>query len=172
MRRIIPRASALLSPPLRRGGFLSLLFAVLFAISSSAYAVEPDEVLKDPALEARARAISQELRCLVCQNQSIDDSDADLARDLRVLVRERLQAGDGDEAVLDYVVSRYGDFVLLKPPFKATTYVLWLAPAFILIVGALAIVLFFRRRAGISEPAPLTPEERRRLARLTGEEGT
>jgi cytochrome c-type biogenesis protein CcmH len=157
--------------PLQGGGIFCLLLVLLLAIATSASAVEPGEMLKDPGLEARARAISQELRCLVCQNQSIDDSDADLARDLRVLVRERLKAGDGDQAVKDYVVSRYGDFVLLKPPFKAKTYVLWLAPAVILALGALAIVIFFRRRGSVPEPPPLTAEERRRLARLTREEG-
>ena len=97
-----------------------------------AHAIQPDEVLADPALEARAREIGRELRCLVCQNQSIDDSDADLARDLRVLVRERLQAGDSDRQVVDYVVSRYGDFVLLRPPVKPATYALWFGPLLIL----------------------------------------
>jgi len=119
---------------------------VLCLAAVSAGAVNPDEMLDDPALEARAREISKGLRCLVCQNQSIDDSDADLARDLRVLVRERLAAGDSDGQVIDYVVSRYGDFVLMRPPFKATTYALWLGPALIAGLGVLAVVAFYRRR--------------------------
>ncbi len=137
----------------------------------SAGAVNPDEMLDDPALEARAREISKELRCLVCQNQSIDDSDADLARDLRVLVRERLVAGDSDGQVIDYVVSRYGDFVLMRPPFKATTYALWLGPALIAGLGILAVVVFYRRRAAAAAgdraaPPPLTEDEKRRLETL------
>ncbi len=136
----------------------------------SAGAVNPDEMLDDPALEARAREISKGLRCLVCQNQSIDDSDADLARDLRVLVRERLVAGDSDGQVIDYVVSRYGDFVLMRPPFKASTYALWLGPALIAGLGILAVVTFYRRRAaaagdGTAQP-PLTEDEKRRLETL------
>ena len=111
---------------------------VLCLAAVSAGAVNPDEMLDDPALEARAREISKGLRCLVCQNQSIDDSDADLARDLRVLVRERLVSGDSDGQVIDYVVSRYGDFVRLRPPFKAPTYALWLGPALIGGAGLLA----------------------------------
>ncbi len=105
------------------------------AISSPAYAVQPDEVMADTTKEARARALSLQLRCLVCQNQSIDDSDAPLARDLRVLVRERITAGDSDSDVMDYVVARYGDFVLLKPPFKLSTLVLWLSPILLLAAG-------------------------------------
>ncbi len=137
----------------------------------SAGAVNPDEMLDDPALEARAREISKGLRCLVCQNQSIDDSDADLARDLRVLVRERLAAGDSDGQVIDYVVSRYGDFVLMRPPFKATTYALWLGPALIGGLGVLAVVAFYRRRTAAgarrgTAPPPLTEDEKRRLETL------
>ena len=144
---------------------------VLCLAAVSAGAVNPDEMLDDPALEARAREISKGLRCLVCQNQSIDDSDADLARDLRVLVRERLAAGDGDGQVIDYVVSRYGDFVLMRPPFKATTYALWLGPALIGGLGVLAVVAFYRRRraAGArrgTAPPPLTEDEKRRLETL------
>ena len=128
-------------------------------------------MLDDPALEARAREISKGLRCLVCQNQSIDDSDANLARDLRVLVRERLVAGDSDGQVIDYVVSRYGDFVLMRPPFKATTYALWLGPAVIAGLGILAVMAFYRRRtaAGARQrtaPPPLTEDEKRRLKTL------
>ncbi len=112
-----------------------------------AQAVNPDEVLADPALETRARDISQELRCVVCQNQSIDDSDADLARDLRVLVRARLKAGDSDDEVIAYVVSRYGDFVLLRPPVKGATFILWFGPLLIVIVGAIGLFFYFRRAA-------------------------
>lgn len=141
-------------------------------------AVEPGEKLASPALEARAREVSKELRCLVCQNQSIDDSDAELAHDLRLVVRERITAGDSDREVLDYVVSRYGDFVLLRPPFKASTYVLWLGPALIFVSGAVAIAMFYRRRVttgpGATEvgAADLSDGERRRLARLLEDERT
>jgi cytochrome c-type biogenesis protein CcmH len=144
---------------------------VLCLAAVSAGAVNPDEMLDDPALEARAREISKGLRCLVCQNQSIDDSDANLARDLRVLVRERLVAGDSDGQVIDYVVSRYGDFVLMRPPFKAATYALWFGPALIGGLGILAVVAFYRRRtaAGARQgtaPPPLTEDEKRRLETL------
>ncbi len=144
---------------------------VLCLAAVSAGAVNPDEMLDDPALEARAREISKGLRCLVCQNQSIDDSDADLARDLRVLVRKRLAAGDSDGQVIDYVVSRYGDFVLMRPPFKATTYALWLGPALIAGLGVLAVVAFYRRRTAAgarrgTAPPPLTEDEKRRLETL------
>jgi cytochrome c-type biogenesis protein CcmH len=142
---------------------------MVLLMATPAPAVEPDEILADPALEARAREISKDLRCLVCQNQSIDDSDAQLARDLRVLVRERLTAGSTDREVIDYVVSRYGDFVLLKPPFKSTTLILWIGPGVIVGLGLLAVVLLFRRRrhaAGAFEPAPLSVEEERRLRAL------
>jgi cytochrome c-type biogenesis protein CcmH len=154
------------SHPLR-----AVVLAVLAAamMVSAAAAVEPDEILADPALEARAREIGKELRCLVCQNQSIDDSDAELARDLRVVVRERLTAGDGDQEVIDYVVSRYGDFVLLKPPFKLSTYALWLGPGVIAIVAILALVAFYRRRsrtAGRDAAAPLSESESKTLAAL------
>ena len=148
-----------------------VLGLVLCLAAVSAGAVNPDEMLDDPALEARAREISKGLRCLVCQNQSIDDSDADLARDLRVLVRERLVAGDSDGRVIDYVVSRYGDFVLMRPPFKATTYALWLGPALIGGLGVLAVVAFYRRRTAAgarrgTAPPPLTEDEKRRLETL------
>lgn len=152
------------------GEVTAVLFAVLMAmLISVAGAVEPDEILADPALEARAREIGKELRCLVCQNQSIDDSDAELARDLRVLVRERLKAGDGDQEVIDYVVSRYGDFVLLKPPFKMSTYALWLGPGVVAIIALVAVIAFYRRRsASVSTgtTAPLTDAEQERLAAL------
>jgi cytochrome c-type biogenesis protein CcmH len=140
---------------------------------AGAWAVQPDEVLSDPALEARARALSKELRCLVCQNQSIDDSAAPLARDLRLLVRERLTGGDNDQQVLDFLVARYGEFVLLKPRFAWHNALLWLGPPGVLIGGALVLLLVARRRsasagspAGSSEAEALTPAEEARLAGL------
>ena len=138
----------------------------LFLWPSPAWAVNPDEMLADPALEMRAREISKGLRCLVCQNQSIDDSDADLAKDLRIIVRKRLVAGDSDSAVVDFVVARYGDFVLLKPPFKAATLMLWLGPAAIAGFGLVAMALFYRRRLAAGKPPPLSAEEKRRLEAL------
>ena len=141
--------------------------ALLLAAAGVARAVEPSEMLKDPVLEARARAISKELRCLVCQNQSIDDSGADLAHDLRLIVRERLTAGDTDDQVKAYLVARYGDFILLDPPFKAKTLLLWSGPALVLLLGAGAIVLAYRRRRlDVSPPAALSEDEKKRLARL------
>src|SRR2546427_10071382 len=123
-----------------------LVAAVLsLAILSPAVALGPDEVLADAALEARARSLSKELRCMVCQNQSIDDSDAPLARDLRILVRERLQAGESDQQVINFLVARYGEFVLLRPRFSWHTALLWLAPAGVLVIGAFALVLLSRR---------------------------
>lgn len=152
---------------------LVALVLLLLAAALPAAAVDPGEMLADPALEARARDISKDLRCLVCQNQSIDDSDAQLARDLRVLVRQRLAAGSSNKEVVDYVVSRYGDFVLLNPPFKLSTYALWIGPAVIFVGGLLAIVVFYRRRAGVAEsvPPPLSAEESRRLERLLDGDG-
>ena len=129
-------------------------------------AVEPDEVLADPALEARARDISKDLRCLVCQNQSIDDSNATLARDLRVIVRERLFAGDNDRQVIDFIVARYGDFVLLSPPVRPSTYGLWFGPALILAAGVVGLVLWRRRLTGAQTAPALTEAEHRRLASL------
>ena len=125
----------------------ALFFAIFIALACApaAQAVQPDEILADSAMEARARALSAELRCMVCQNQSIDDSDATLARDLRLLVRERLKAGDSDAAVLDYLHARYGDFILLKPPFKPGTALLWLLPALAVLAGGLAIARGARR---------------------------
>jgi cytochrome c-type biogenesis protein CcmH len=145
------------------------LLALLLLASSSAWAVTPDERLADPALEARARGLSQELRCLVCQNQSIDDSNAGLARDLRILVRERLMAGDSDREVIEYLTNRYGDFVLLRPAMKPSTIALWFAPAVVLLLGATGVVVFFRRRRAVAEVPPLSPEEQRRLASLVEE---
>jgi len=141
------------------------------ALPLAAWAVQPDEVLSDPALEVRARALSKELRCLVCQNQSIDDSAAPLARDLRVLVRERLTEGDSDQQVVDFVVDRYGEFVLLRPRFNWHTALLWLTPPGALIGGALVMWLSARRRrsanaASAGERERLTPAEEARLARL------
>ncbi len=141
-------------------------------LAAPAVAVEPNEILKDPALEARARDISRELRCLVCQNQSIDDSNADLARDLRVIVRERLSAGDTDEQVFKYVVSRYGDFVLLRPPVKSSTLVLWGAPVGLLVLGIIGLAIWYRRREPPEKEDSLTEEERARLdALLKAEDG-
>ncbi len=145
-----------------------LLTALLWiCIVPPAQSVDPREVLEDPALEVRAREISKGLRCVVCQNQAIDDSDAILARDLRLLVRDRLTAGDSDKQVVDYVVSRYGDFVLLKPPFKMATLALWLGPLVIIVFALIAGITFFRqqRRAAIQiiGAKALSDEERKRL---------
>jgi len=140
---------------------LSLLLAVLMSLLAPhvSYAVEPDEVLSDPVLEARARDISAELRCLVCQNQSIDDSDAELAGDLRVLVRERLTAGDSDNEVLQYIVDRYGEYVLLKPVLGLHTLVLWVATPLVFVIGIAALVARLRRRP-ISTSSEMTDAER------------
>jgi len=144
----------------------ALVLLALFAAQPAA-AVQPDEILKDPALEARARSLSRELRCMVCQNQSIDDSEAPLARDLRLLVRERLTSGDSDPQVIDFLVARYGEFVLLKPRFEWHNAVLWLTPVATLIAGAIAmLVAIRRRRAAAPMAAPLTPDEERRLAEV------
>ena len=148
-----------------------LLAAILLtAVGTAAHAVEPSERLADPVLEARARALSQELRCLVCQNQSIDESNADLAHDLRVLLRKRLAAGDTDKQALDYIVARYGVFVLLDPPFEPTTYLLWLTPP-VLVLGIGALLAIRARRRLDSRLPPLTEEERARAAILLGERG-
>jgi cytochrome c-type biogenesis protein CcmH len=147
----------------------SLALAAAFA--GTAFAVEPGERLADPALEARARAISKELRCLVCQNESIDDSNAALAHDLRVLLRERLAAGDNDQRVRDFLVHRYGQFVLLRPPVEPATYVLWFGPFAVLAVGVAGIAVYLRRRAALEPvPEPLDDGERRRLAHLLKED--
>ena len=148
----------------------AVLFAAALTGASPSFAVQPDEILSDPALETRARGLSRELRCMVCQNQSIDDSDAPLARDLRLLVRERLKAGDSDGQVLDFLTARYGQFVLLKPRIGWDTALLWGAPAGVLLVGGLAIVMALRRRKDLSVPAtpPLTDDEIRRLNEFTG----
>ncbi|MFG1359203.1 cytochrome c-type biogenesis protein [Xanthobacter pseudotagetidis] len=153
---------------MRRLAVLLLLVLSAFVSAAPAVAVQPDEILGDPVLESRARALSAELRCMVCQNQSIDDSDAPLARDLRLIVRERLTAGDTDPQVLDFMVQRYGEFVLLRPRFSWRNALLWGAPVLVLGLGALIAVVALRRRA--SGPVQrLSPEEEARLAKLLAE---
>ncbi|MEG3619325.1 cytochrome c-type biogenesis protein [Magnetovibrio sp. PR-2] len=155
---------------------LLLALVVSFVLPFAAQAVEPDEILKDPALEARAREVGKQLRCVVCQNQAIDDSNAELARDMRILVRDRITAGDSNDEVMAYMVDRYGDFVLLDPPFKASTLVLWIGPGAIAVFGVFALVMIFRRRksgggevvAGV-QAEPLSDDERRRLDKLLKE---
>ncbi|MCC6204503.1 MAG: cytochrome c-type biogenesis protein CcmH [Hyphomicrobiales bacterium] len=144
----------------------ALALSMFVALSAPAFAVLPDEVLSDPALEARARNLSHELRCMVCQNQSIDDSNAELARDLRVLVRERIEAGDTDEQVIDYVVARYGEFVLLKPRFSLRNALLWGTPVVLLLAGGIFILLNTRRRQ--RPETRLSAEEAEAVERLLG----
>ncbi len=146
----------------------ALALVALLAVAASGMAVEPDEILPDPAMEARARALSAELRCLVCQNQSIDDSNAPLARDLRLLVRERLKAGDSDAAVKNFIVARYGEFVLLRPPFGASTLILWLSPPVLVLATLLALLVKSRRArpASALSGQRLTGEEEAELAKL------
>ncbi len=150
--------------------FVAACFLLVFA-QSPVHAVLPDEVMSDPAKEARARTLSRELRCMVCQNQSIDDSEAPLARDLRLLVRERIAAGDNDSQVMDFLVARYGEFVLLKPRFERQTLALWLVPPFVLLAGGVALWWHVRRRSA-GEPdvasGPLTADEEARLKSLVG----
>ncbi|MCG6113618.1 MAG: cytochrome c-type biogenesis protein CcmH [Mesorhizobium sp.] len=143
---------------------LALMALTLLAVPAGA-ALDPSEVLEDPALEARARGLSAELRCMVCQNQSIDDSNAELARDLRVLVRERILAGDSDAEVIDYVVSRYGEFVLLRPPFSMRNAALWASPV-LLILGGGGFIFFATRNRRRQEVAKLSEEEDRKLKEL------
>lgn len=135
-----------------------LVLLAMFTASPNAFAVMPDEVLKNPALETRAREISQDLRCLVCQNQSIDDSNAPLAKDLRVIVRERLTAGESNEQVFDYVVSRYGNYVLLKPPLQADTFFLWASPFLMLAIALSVAVLYLRRRPELEATDGIDPD--------------
>jgi cytochrome c-type biogenesis protein CcmH len=153
----------------------SLFVAAVMSGAPAAYAVQPDEIMSDPAKEARARDLSRELRCMVCQNQSIDDSDAPLARDLRLLVRERIASGDSNRQVIDFLVARYGEFVLLKPRFSPHTLLLWLLPPLALAGGGLALWLYSRRRSnagGAADPTllHLTDEEEARLERLLAAE--
>lgn len=143
-----------------------LLVLALVMAAAPAFAVNPDEVLANPALETRARALSAELRCMVCQNQSIDDSNADLAKDLRLLVRERITDGDSDEQVLNYIVSRYGEFVLLKPRLGLKTVLLWGAPVLLILAGGISLLVFARKRAGKPTGSRLTAEEQARLSEL------
>ncbi|MBT6206159.1 MAG: cytochrome c-type biogenesis protein CcmH [Alphaproteobacteria bacterium] len=142
-----------------------LVFLVVLSFGQAVVAVQPDEILDDSVLEQRARALSADLRCLVCQNQSIDDSDAPLARDLRLLLRDRLVAGDSDTEAIDYIVDRYGDYVLLKPPFNLSTLLLWATPLLALLAGILLIVVILRRRVQVVptvEPE-LSAAEKKRL---------
>ncbi len=149
----------------------ALVFAVSLLSAFAANAVQPDEILSDAALEARARNLSRELRCMVCQNQSIDDSDAPLARDLRLLVRERLKAGDSDTQILDFLVGRYGDFVLLKPRFTTRTALLWLLPLVVLVTGGAALLVLRRRQRNRSGAARLSDEEQAQVADVLKREG-
>lgn len=144
--------------------YLARFCAMLFLVTS-AHAVQPDEILKDPAQEARARALSSELRCLVCQNQSIDDSDAPLARDLRILVRERIVAGDSNAQVKEFLVQRYGEFVLLKPPLSFSTLVLWLTPALLFLAGIFSIARARRNAVADASAGALTEAEQQALAK-------
>ncbi|MEM8785056.1 MAG: cytochrome c-type biogenesis protein [Pseudomonadota bacterium] len=151
---------------------LACLFLSLMMIAGPAWTAEPDEILDDPALEERARAISKGLRCLVCQNESIDESNAPLAKDLRLLVRERLVAGDTDGEVTAFVVSRYGDFVLLKPPVKPSTYLLWAGPFMLLLLGGVGAAVFIRasRLAPAATGEALSDEDERRLKTLLSQD--
>ena len=152
---------------------MAAFVALVLLAAPAAYAVQPDEIMSDPVKEARARDLSRELRCMVCQNQSIDDSDAPLARDLRLLVRERIAAGDSNSQVLDFLVARYGEFVLLKPRFERQTMLLWLLAPLLLAGGGFALWRQNRRRAqtGADVPQPpLTPDEQARLAALMSED--
>lgn len=150
----------------------AILVVLSLLLAAPVLAVEPSEMLDNPVLEQRARELSAEIRCVVCQNESIDSSNAEIAHELRVLVRERLVAGDCDQEVLDYLVARYGDFVLLRPPVKPATYLLWFGPFALLLIGVVAVFVFFRRQRAATTQAPaLSPEEEARLSRLLAEEG-
>ncbi|RDD60588.1 cytochrome c-type biogenesis protein [Ferruginivarius sediminum] len=151
-----------------RGAILSL---VLILLTAPALAVEPKEMLDDPKLEQRARELSAEIRCLVCQNQSIDESNAGLAEDMRLLIRERIKAGDSNAEIKDYLTARYGDFVLLKPPMKPETYILWYAPAVLVVLGAFGVGVYFwrRRRGGASASDHLSAAEQQRLRKILEE---
>ena len=151
---------------------LVALFLLLGA--APAAAVEPDEIMEDPVMEARARTISEEVRCLVCQNESIDSSNADLARELRILIRERLSAGDSDDQVKAYLVDRYGEFVLFRPPFKPATYFLWFGPPLLFVLALIGVLVYLRGqgRSAARGTTALTPEEEARLSQLLEENGT
>lgn len=151
---------------------MKVLIAALLLLSAPAAAVLPDEMLADPALEARARTISRDLRCVVCQNQSIDDSDAPLARDLRLVVREQLTLGKSDTETIDYLVTRYGNFVLLKPPVEPATWALWLGPFAVLLGGGAALLAWNRRRSGLPADIPLSESELAQVAALSQDETT
>ncbi len=153
-------------PASRLLALLAVAFLVAFAVPATAQQI--DSPLANPTLEARARALHNQLRCLVCQNQTIAESDADLARDLRIIVRERILAGDTDPKVLDYVVARFGDWVLMKPPFKASTLLLWLGPVVILLLAGAGVAVYLRRHTGLVA-APLSEDERRRIDALLNE---
>ncbi len=149
-----------------RQALARLLLAVALLAGPAQAATTPDEIMQDPVLEQRARGLSKELRCLVCQNQSIDDSDADLADDLRRLVRERLEAGDSDAEVIAFVTERYGDFVLLRPPVRPGTWGLWFGPAVLLVIAGGGVAWYLRRQPKAPPPEGLAPDEQARLERL------
>lgn len=157
---------------MRHPSVKQVALAAVLALSAPAFAADPSEMLKDPQLESRAQHLGKGLRCLVCQSESIEDSNADLAKDLRIIVRERIAQGETDEQVKKFVVDRYGDYVLLKPPFKASTLVLWVGPFALLVLGIAAVFGFFRRRGTTApaQPAPLTADEKRRLDALLKDE--
>ena len=174
---LAPAVALIQSIVARRSDRLKKILALIFTLavmsaSSAAFAVQPDEIMPDPVKEARARELSRELRCMVCQNQSIDDSEAPLARDLRLLVRERIAAGDSDAQVIDFLVARYGEFVLLKPRLEPHTLLLWLLPPLVLVGSGLALWMHSRRsRPAVAEaPVTLTPDEEARLAALMADE--
>ncbi|MDD9718139.1 cytochrome c-type biogenesis protein CcmH [Dinoroseobacter sp. PD6] len=149
------------------------VLAACFLMAMPVLAVQPDEILNDPVLEERARDLSKDLRCVVCQNENIDSSHAGMARDLRILVRERLVAGDSDEEVLDFVVARYGDYVLFNPPFKPSTYALWIGPFAVMALGLLGVVLMLTRRPKKidAKALALSEEEERAVAAMLAEDG-
>ncbi|WP_119418382.1 cytochrome c-type biogenesis protein [Desertibaculum subflavum] len=170
-RRGRPNPHPALPRPSAGGGFKGAFLALLL-LAAPAFAIGVDEPLPDPAQELRAREIAKSLRCLVCQNQSIEDSNAPLAKDLRRIVRERIEAGDSDAKVQDYVVARYGDWVLLKPPFNARTAALWIGPFALLGLAGIGVAVYYRRLATAAKaeaPPPLTAEERARLDRLVSD---
>ncbi len=161
---MLPRSALILTSRIVRRWIFAALGVVAVALATPALSVQPDEVLADPALEARARGLSQTLRCMVCQNESIDESNAPLARDLRLLVRERIQAGDSDDEVRAFLVARYGEFILLEPRLTPRTWLLWSVPLIVLVIGGGGLLFAMRGRG--KAPAPLNEEEKRRLAAL------